>query len=488
LELFCYEALGIKSLDPGQLKLARYFNDPTCERIAAQAASGTGKTFIEACMILHFLTCRGDEKNHPKGMAVAINWNNLMANLWTELARLVNNNKTMSALFKWQQNKIVNLVHPSDWYFEARAWDKNAKGGVTEALGLAGHHAKYSFVVLDESSGMPKAVMNAAERTLGTNFGDDGTGIASWCKIFQGGNPTTSSGPLWDAANSQKKMWNNGTGPVVMTCDPDDPEHSPRARMDWARNLIETLGRNDSYVQVYVLGQFPDTAFNTFLSPKQVEDAMNRDVPPSAYNFMKMWAGVDVAFEGDDMTSIAPRQGLKCFELRTMRINPNSEHASMDIAQAIADYSSVLKFDQVVVDITGGYGRGVREALSVMGIRSQGVNYASGSGMMTDGPQFANKRAEMWWKMAQWVKNGGCLPRDADLPEELSAPTYTLINGKIQVEPKILIKRRLGKSPDKGDSLAQTFAYPDSPRDEVVGMKPIKVKTTEGMNLLGKYR
>ena len=66
--------------------------------------------------------------------------------------------------------------------------------------------------------------------------------------------------------------------------------------------------------------------------------------------------------------------------------------------------------------------------------------------------------------MAEWVKRGGALPKDEELAKELCAPTYTFHNGKIQIEEKEQIKKRLQFSPDKADALCLTFAIPDQPK------------------------
>jgi hypothetical protein len=63
--------------------------------------------------------------------------------------------------------------------------------------------------------------------------------------------------------------------------------------------------------------------------------------------------------------------------------------------------------------------------------------------------------------MAQWVKRGGCLPKDGELKRELCAPTYIYQNGRFQIEDKKQIKSRLGFSPDKADALCLTFALPE---------------------------
>ena len=65
--------------------------------------------------------------------------------------------------------------------------------------------------------------------------------------------------------------------------------------------------------------------------------------------------------------------------------------------------------------------------------------------------------------MADWIKRGGCLPPDRDLARELCNVTYTYYNGKFRLEEKDFIKKRIGKSPDKADALALTFALPEMP-------------------------
>ncbi len=74
-------------------------------------------------------------------------------------------------------------------------------------------------------------------------------------------------------------------------------------------------------------------------------------------------------------------------------------------------------------------------------------------------PMFANKRAEMWTNMRDWIKDSGVLPNIPDLKSDLSAPTYTFDAGnRLQLERKEAMRKRGVKSPDLGDALALTFA------------------------------
>ena len=77
---------------------------------------------------------------------------------------------------------------------------------------------------------------------------------------------------------------------------------------------------------------------------------------------------------------------------------------------------------------------------------------------------FANMRAYLFWCIRDWLnpKNGfnPALPPDDELMEELTEPHWQFMSdGRIIIEKKDEIKKRLKRSPDKMDALANTF-YP----------------------------
>lgn len=123
-----------------------------------------------------------------------------------------------------------------------------------------------------------------------------------------------------------------------------------------------------------------------------------------------------------------------------------------------------LGLSALIVD-EGGVGGGVLDQLETMGIVVYGVDFsAKPEGSSVE--KYMNKRAEMWGRMAEWVKEKGCLPADDPGQEEkglsaqLCAPTYTYSGDvKMQLESKKDIRRRLGISPDDADALAITFAF-----------------------------
>ena len=180
--------------------------------------------------------------------------------------------------------------------------------------------------------------------------------------------------------------------------------------------------------------------------------AVDRQIHETSYNWSQKRLGVDVARFGMDSSVIFPRQGLRGFKYVQVQGLRSNEVAAR-VMSAKTKWGSQAEF----IDGTGGYGSGVVDALLQAGVATHEIHYSSSA---IDQAYF-NKRSEMWFEMAKWIKRGATIPNDARLIKELTAPTYTFVNGKFQLESKDQIKARLGFSPDVADALGLTFALPD---------------------------
>lgn len=210
---------------------------------------------------------------------------------------------------------------------------------------------------------------------------------------------------------------------------------------------------SDSAFAQEFLCSFEAGVDNILLSMADVEEACRRHMRVEDYEFAPKILGVDVARQGSDRSVIFPRQGLATFDPSIYR---NMD--GMALAGAVAQKIEQWGPDAVFIDGSGGYGAGVIDRLRQLGHSPIEVQF----GGRPTNTRYANKRAEMWLELANWVKGGGCLPNMAEIKIDLTAPTYTHANaaGKMQLEPKDKIKERIGFSPDLGDALALTFAFP----------------------------
>jgi hypothetical protein len=429
------EAFGVEP-DAWQADVLTAFATPSVQRIAMKACKGPGKTAVEAWCILNFLATRPS----PKIIATSITEGNLNTNLWPELSKWITRSPFFNAAFEWTKTRVSYRADPNNWFAVARSWPKQANPD-QQADSLAGVHADYVMAVGDESGGYPQAVMTTLEAILSSCI--EG-------KVIQGGNPTHTTGPLYRACTIDRALWTV----VTITGDPDNPKRSPRINMDWARQQIASYGRDNPWVMVNVLGEFPPSSINALLGVEQVEAAMSRHLPITAYEWAQKRLGVDVARFGDDRTVIFPRQGLASFRPVIQRHQRTTE-----IAARVMVSSTRWGAELVLVDDTGHWGHGVIDNLATANFPVIGINYA---GKAID-PRYKNRRAEMWMKGAEAIKHGAALPPLPDMIGELTEPTYTFVNGVFVLEEKDQIKERLGRSPDLGDAYMQTYAIEDLP-------------------------
>lgn len=436
---FAVDVFGIEP-DPWQLDAMAVLGgdyDPT-RRLCMRACTGPGKSATLAWMGWHRLVCFAAKGEHPKGAALSITADNLKDNLWAELAKWQGRSEFLKSAFTWTKEKIYANDHPETWFLSARSFAKDANA---EAIGraLSGLHSQFPFILLDETGDMPVAVGRAANQIF--------TGNPRDAAIIQAGNPTSTSGLLYESCTKASEAWDI----ITITADPDDPKRTPRVSVEHAQDMIRTYGKDNPWVMATILGLFPPTGFNALLGPDDIDAAVARNYRQQDIANAPVVLGCDVARQGDDSSAIARRQGRVAFPIRTMRI-PDT----MVLAQQFINEMREHDVDGVFVDETGGYGAGVVDAMRSLGASCTGVQFG---GRASDYRYF-NKRSEMYFEMAKWVKDGGQLPDDRELREELCATTFVYQGDKFRIVEKEIIKDQIGRSPDKADALALTFAFP----------------------------
>ena len=186
------------------------------------------------------------------------------------------------------------------------------------------------------------------------------------------------------------------------------------------------------------------------ISLADVEEACRRHLRRDEYDFAPVVLGVDPARFGDDRSVIATRQGLYCRPFRVFTKIDNMALAAQ-VAQAVEDTQA----DAVFCD--AGNGAGVIDKLRQMGFEVTEVAF----GGKPSRPRYVNKRAEMWGELRDWLGAGGVIPNDVSLKQDLAAPTYKFdVQDRLVLESKDELKSRGLPSPDIGDALALTFAFP----------------------------
>lgn len=209
-----------------------------------------------------------------------------------------------------------------------------------------------------------------------------------------------------------------------------------------------------------VLGQYPTQATTQLISKAWIAQARARwdayvathgEIPPTGTQPIM---GQDVAEFGQDSNVACFRWGGFVGRLESWR--------GVDTIVTGARAAELYKARRALacqVDATG-VGVGVAPQMSRQGCRAIGVKVASSPTAKTELGAFGILRDQLWWEVREWLRadEGAMLPPDEELIEELGVPTYATDRGVVKVMAKDVMKEMLGRSPDKADALALTFA------------------------------
>ena len=213
------------------------------------------------------------------------------------------------------------------------------------------------------------------------------------------------------------------------------------------RDMSET-----SFAREY-LCDFSAQGDDQLIALADTEDAAKRTYQQDHVKLSPVVLGIDPARFGDDRSVVFRRQGRQAFKPVVYRGIDN-----MELATRVANLIEQHNPDAVFCD--AGAGSGVIDRLRQL---SYDVIEIPFGGKAMKPEQFINRRSEMWWLMKQWIEEGGAIPNDIALKQELATPIYWYDNvGRRVLESKDQIKKRLqgAGSPDLADALALTFALP----------------------------
>ena len=406
-------------------------------RIAVRSGHGVGKSSLMGML-------RG------WAMSTCVNCRGIVtANTGAQLST-----KTLPEFAKWHAMQInrhwfdgtqsyryqLDPAYEQTWRFDAITWSQE------NPTAFAGLHNAGNRILLefDEASEIHRTIWETAEGALT----DEDTEII-WLAF---GNPTQSSGRFLECFGSFRALWH----PVEI-----DARSVRRTNKKLIADWAEHYGEDSDFFRVRVRGMAPRVASMQFIPGDLVEAAQAR-VPLPLIDDPLVY-GVDVARFGDDQSVICKRRGFDAKSLAWLHFR---ELDTMQLAAKVADEAMREKPDAIFVDETG-VGAGVVDRLRQLGVRGvMGVNFAAkadfGPLAAAGAPleKYVNKRAEMWGGCRQWLRNG-CIIGEPMLRDDLCGLEYGFDrDGRIQLERKEDAKKRGLASPDWGDALGLTFAYP----------------------------
>ena len=165
--------------------------------------------------------------------------------------------------------------------------------------------------------------------------------------------------------------------------------------------------------------------------------------------------GVDVAGGGGDTESIANLHVGNHYSRIKHHQGPDTKDGNKTAGRIVA----AMRGGVVGIDMTGGWGGAAITALGNVKVPAISVVFSEKTGAVDEKTkiEFANVRAEMYWQFRDALdpKSGEQieLPPDARVLAEGVAPRWKLQGGKIYIESKEEIRKRLGSSTDWFDAI-----------------------------------
>jgi hypothetical protein len=456
-----------------QKEIVRAIN--TNPRVMVKSCHSAGKSYIAARTGICFM------ETHPNSIVIttAPTFRQVKQILWQEIRGAYKGAQKKVKLNTTKNLLTVEAKIDEKWYaFGFSTDDPDAFNGI---------HAEHVLVIFDEASGIPPEIWESAKGVLSS--GD--------AHLLGIGNPTDPSS-MFALEFKEKSI----AYPIRISAY-DTPnltafgiteEHIAASDYDWSKiekmitgpmpypaltspfyvwDAYHTWGPNSPAYAARVLGEFPEQGEDTLIPLNLIEDACRRNLPPGHPKELS----IDVAYMGPDSNVLMYRQGDYVRTLDTWNKLDTDETAQRVIHHAMNFPATLIKVDTI------GYGAGVADQLAKHFGDSRVLKINVAEAPTTPSfseelnkfhdKQFSNYRAELYWRLREKFENGtiDIDQHDEDLKTELSMLKYKIDNaGKIRIESKDDMRKRLRRSPDRADTLAYAFAEKRTRDVPIVGL------------------
>ncbi len=428
-------------------------------RASVKGPRGLGKTLIAAVTIFWFAITHEAARSDWKAVITSGSWFQITAFLFPEIRKICRlADWDALQIPPWREEKELLRTGINLTYGAATSSSPDRPELIEGAHAAAGTNLDGTqttgsvLVVFDESKAIPESTFDAIEGVF-SNI-DQQTTFGYALAVSTPGPPSGKFYQIHRRAPGTE-VW------VARTVTLQQAIDAGRVTQAWADNLARLWGTDSAHYRNHVLGEFAAADEAAVIPTSWVEAAIGRWeqrradqwTPPDEYDI-----GLDVAREGKDKTIATIGRGPDHVE-RFIRINRTDDFTdtATELGQYLTPYGRPPA--RIAVD-ADGMGAGLGDIL-----RHQGhtVYYFRGgpkadkwrdqSGEL----EAFNRRSAAWWNMRELLDPALdatlALPPDDEMIGDLTAPKLVHDpQGRIKIESKEQTKKRIGRSPDVGDS------------------------------------
>jgi hypothetical protein len=339
-----------------------------------------------------------------------------------------------------------------EWKIDGRlvGWGRKPQSLASEEQAKSvfqGIHAKYVLVVLDEADGVPKWLYDAIT-TLVTSPTN---------RVLAIGNPDNPASHFAKIRNDPESDWNKITitafDTPAYTGEPISQDLADHLiSQEWVEEVKKEWGEDNPLYVSKVLAQYPESSDDALITTAMIQKmiAAYGELPGDEQGKYAM----DVSRKGKDKTVVYRNRGGVITKIaewsgKTTDITTNRARAILEPHQ---------KGVPMIIDIGGGLGAAPFDNLRAEGYPVHAFDGAA-KPLQDERPdrlRFINRRAEQYWALRELADSGevGIDPANLSAQAQLAAIKWDKnATGKIFVEKKEDISKRLGRSPDDADAI-----------------------------------
>lgn len=407
-----------------------------------QSAHGLGKSFLAANLASWWIDTHPADETMVVTTAPSLD--QVHAILWEEIRGL------------HDRAGLPGVVQRTDrWLVGGRLVGMGRKPPDYSESAFQGIHRRFVLVIIDEACGIPAWLWTAVE-TITT--GDD-------CRILAIGNPDDPQShfrrlcqgtPGWKSYKISCFDSPNFTGEWI----PDSLKGLLTGER-WVEDRAAEWGIDNPLYVAKVLGEFPSDHPWSVVRMSDIY-ACRLEAPRAENELVPVELGIDVGGGGDE-TVIRERRGMAARREWRERSDRPESIARLALHAIRESGATSVKVDSI------GVGAGVvgelrnAKELGAHDARIFGVNVAERA---RQPEKYFNLRSQLWWECGRLAAEDRAFDlsrmdnADNTVAQLLEAHYELDVKGRVKVELKDDIRKRLGRSPDNADALLLAYYTP----------------------------